>query len=158
MVDRFRDGDPNNNRVAKDPSQCGNPSEVSPWGTEVFSGNESDHAWNNQFFGGDLAGVKQAIPYLKNTLGVTGLYLMPIFQSQSDHKYDTDTYEYVDKNFGGNKGLADLSSSLKTNGMNLMLDGVFNHTSIQWPLFMNNMIKVSITSMVTLKMLAMGNR
>ena len=54
---------------------------------------------------------------------------MPIFESKSDHKYDADTYEYVDKNFGGNKGLADLSSSLKTNGMNLVLDGVFNHTS-----------------------------
>ena len=138
MVDRFRDGDPSNNRVAKDPSQFGNPSEASAWGTEVFSGDESDKVWNNQFFGGDLAGVQQAIPYLKNTLGVTGLYLMPIFQSQSDHKYDADTYDYVDKNFGGNKGLADLSSSLKTNGINLMLDGVFNHTSIEGSLFENH--------------------
>ena len=138
MVDRFRDGDPKNNRVGKDPSQFGNPSEVSAWGTQVFNGNESDKVWNNQFFGGDLTGVKEAIPYLKNTLGVTGLYLMPVFESQSDHKYDADTYDYVDKNFGGNKGLADLSSSLKTNGMNLLLDGVFNHTSTEGPLFKNH--------------------
>ncbi|WP_244834996.1 type I pullulanase [Clostridium sp. BJN0001] len=138
MVDRFRDGDSKNNRVSKDPSQFGAPSEVSEWGSEIFNGDESDKVWNNQFFGGDLTGVEEAIPYLKDTLGVTGVYLMPVFESQSDHKYDADTYEYIDRNFGGNKALADLSSSLKSNQMNLMLDGVFNHTSIEGSLFNNN--------------------
>lgn len=137
MVDRFRDGDTKNNRVAKDVSQFGHPSEVSAWGSEVYNGNESDGIWNNQFFGGDLIGVKEALPYL-TYLGVDSLYLMPIFQSGSDHKYDTDDYKYVDKNFGGNKALSDLSAEMKKKGMRLVLDGVFNHTSTEGELFKNH--------------------
>lgn len=137
MVDRFRDGDSKNNRVAKDISQFGNPSEISAWGSEVFNGEESDKIWNNQFFGGDLIGVREAIPYFKY-LGVDSLYLMPIFQSGSDHKYDADDYDHVDKNFGGNNALADLSKEAKENGINLVLDGVFNHTSTEGELFKKN--------------------
>ncbi len=135
MVDRFRDGDSSNNRVAKDVSQFGNPSEIGAWNGEIFNGTESDMIWNNQFFGGDLIGVNEAIPYLKDVLGVDALYLMPIFQSGSDHKYDADTYEFVDKNFGGNQALVELSSALDQNNMNLILDGVFNHTSVEGDLF-----------------------
>lgn len=131
MVDRFRDGDERNNRVVLDESQMGNPSEITEWGEPVTNGKETDQIWNNQFYGGDLIGVQEAIPYLKNVLGVDAVYLMPIFQSGSDHKYDTDDYNYVDKNFGGNPALADLSADLHDEGMHLMLDGVFNHTSTQ---------------------------
>ncbi len=138
MVDRFRDGDSSNNRVAKDVAQFGKPSEIAPWNSEVLSGDESDKVWNNQFYGGDLQGVREAIPYLKDTLGVDALYLMPIFQSASDHKYDVDKYEYVDKYFGGNKGLADLSMDLSNENMNLILDGAFNHTSTEGDLFKHN--------------------
>lgn len=129
MVDRFRDGDKTNNRLPMDISQSGNPSEITEWGGAITNGLESDMIWNNQFFGGDLIGVQEAIPYLKDTLGVDAVYLMPIFQSGSDHKYDTDDYRFVDKNFGGNQSLIDLSQALHDNGMHLMLDGVFNHTS-----------------------------
>ncbi len=131
MVDRFRDGDANNNRVKLDEAQMGNPSEISKWGEPVTNGTETDLIWNNQFYGGDLIGVQEAIPYLKNVLGIDSVYLMPIFQSGSDHKYDTDDYHFVDKNFGGNPALVDLSADLHQEGMHLVLDGVFNHTSTQ---------------------------
>ncbi|RRD96108.1 type I pullulanase [Clostridiales bacterium COT073_COT-073] len=135
MVDRFRDGDSQNNKVKYDFAKNGDRPELSAWGSEIYKGTESDGIWNNQFFGGDLIGVKEAIPYLKNTLGVDALYLMPIFQSDSDHKYDNDTYEYIDANFGGNLALAELGADLKGNGLNYILDGAFNHSSSSGQLF-----------------------
>ncbi|MDO4765126.1 MAG: type I pullulanase [Eubacteriales bacterium] len=135
MVDRFRDGDNSNNKKKYDFAENGDKPELSPWGSEIFKGTESDGIWNNQFFGGDLIGVKEAIPYLKNTLGVDALYFMPIFQSDSDHKYDNSTYELVDDTFGGNKGLADLGQALKSSNMHYILDGAFNHSSSSGQLF-----------------------
>ncbi len=138
MVDRFRDGDKKNNRVAMDVATQGAPSEIGEWGGEIFSGNESDKIWNNQFFGGDLIGVQEAIPYLKDILGVDALYLMPIFQSGSDHKYDIDDYNFVDQHFGGNQSLIALSNELHEKNMRLVLDGVFNHTSTNTEWFAKN--------------------
>ena len=138
MVDRFRDGDSTNNKTSMDFSKSGEKPEISAWGSPVTNGEETDKIWNNQFFGGDLTGVNEALPYLKNTLGVNALYFMPVFQSDSDHKYDNDTYEYVDGNLGGNKGLAELGKALEDNGMNYILDGVFNHTSATGSLYKAN--------------------
>lgn len=135
MVDRFRDGDSENNKQEYDFAANGDKPELSQWHTEIFNGKESDGIWNNQFFGGDLVGVKEAIPYLKDVLGVDALYLMPIFQADSDHKYDSDSYEYIDANFGGNKSLADLGQALQAKGMNYILDGAFNHSSASGQLF-----------------------
>lgn len=135
MVDRFRNGDTSNDRTVLDPSVSNDPfdftkpSEIMNWNDVPKAGYESDGIWNNDFFNGDLEGVQQALPYLKNQLGVTGVYLMPVFQSQSNHKYDTEDYEYADKNFGGNKGLQSLVSGAHNSGINVILDGVFNHTS-----------------------------
>lgn len=138
MVDRFRDGDSTNNKVKYDFAQNDDRPELSDWGSEIFTGEESDHIWNNQFFGGDLIGVKEAIPYLKNTLGVDAVYLMPIFQSDSDHKYDGESYEEVDNTFGGNKALANLGQAFVQNGMNYILDGAFNHSSSSGRFFREN--------------------
>ena len=85
-----------------------------------------------------MVGVKEGIPYLKKVLGVNALYFLPIFQSDSDHKYDNDTYDYVDKNFGGNKTLADLGKKLKKENIKYILDGVFNHTSATGSLYTKN--------------------
>lgn len=79
------------------------------------------------FFGGDLEGVKQKIPYLKE-LGVTAVYLNPIFTAPSVHKYDCIDYFHVDSHFGGDEALAELSEALHDNDMKLILDISINHT------------------------------
>lgn len=79
------------------------------------------------FYGGDLQGVKEKIPYLKE-LGVTAVYLNPIFEAPSVHKYDCIDYFHVDPHFGGDEALAELSKALHENGMKLMLDISINHT------------------------------
>ncbi len=79
------------------------------------------------FYGGDLIGIRKKIPYLKQ-LGVTSLYLNPIFQAPSVHKYDCIDYLHVDPHFGGDQALADLSKALHDNGMKLILDISINHT------------------------------
>ena len=82
---------------------------------------------NNVFFGGNLIGIKEKLPYLK-TLGVTVIYLSPIFKAYSNHKYDTGDYMQVDEMFGGDEALLSLISEAEKNGMKIILDGVFNHT------------------------------
>lgn len=81
------------------------------------------------FFGGDLQGVTKKIPYLKE-LGVTAVYLNPIFIAPSVHKYDCLDYFHVDPHFGGDEALAELSAALHENGMKLILDISINHTGI----------------------------
>lgn len=82
---------------------------------------------NNVFFGGDLAGIEKKLDYL-SSLGVTCLYLNPIFEAFSNHKYDTGCYDRIDGMFGGEEAFASLLSSAKKHGMEIILDGVFNHT------------------------------
>jgi len=79
------------------------------------------------FYGGDLVGIRQKIPYLKS-LGITALYLNPIFTAPSVHKYDCIDYLQVDPHFGGDEALADLSKELHENGMRLIVDISINHT------------------------------
>ena len=82
---------------------------------------------NNDFFGGDLAGVEKKLPYLKS-LGVNVIYLNPIFSAYSNHKYDTSDYMSVDEMFGGDEALDSLIAAAKEQGISIILDGVFNHT------------------------------
>ncbi len=82
---------------------------------------------NNCFFGGSLYGITEKLDYLQS-LGVNTLYLNPIFEAYSNHKYDTADYMNVDSMFGGNEALAELIAELKSRKMMLILDGVFNHT------------------------------
>ena len=79
------------------------------------------------FYGGDLQGIRQKIPYLKD-LGITALYINPIFRAPSVHKYDCVDYFHVDPHFGGDEALAELSAELHANGMRLILDISINHT------------------------------
>jgi alpha-glucosidase len=81
------------------------------------------------FYGGDLAGIEQKLDYLHETLGVTMLYLNPIFASGSNHRYDTDDYFNVDPHLGGNAALTSLVDALRARGMRVLLDAVLNHTS-----------------------------
>jgi 4-alpha-glucanotransferase len=79
------------------------------------------------FFGGNLAGIRAKLPYLQD-LGVTLLYLNPIFASRSNHRYDTSDYKQIDSFLGTNAEFADLCREAKTRGLRLILDGVFSHT------------------------------
>lgn len=82
---------------------------------------------NNTFFGGNLQGITSKLDYLAS-LGVTCLYLTPIFEAYSNHKYDTGDYMTVDAMFGGETALRELLQAVKKRSMRLILDGVFNHT------------------------------
>lgn len=82
---------------------------------------------NRDFFGGNLWGIIEKLPYLVS-LGVTVLYLSPIFRAYSNHKYDTGDYETVDGMFGGVEALEKLLCEADKCGISVILDGVFNHS------------------------------
>lgn len=82
---------------------------------------------NNGFYGGTLSGVKDSLNELSG-LGVNIIYLSPIFDSPSNHKYDTADYMKVDEAFGGEAALFDLIMAAEKRGIKIILDGVFNHT------------------------------
>ncbi|MBQ7338901.1 MAG: glycoside hydrolase family 13 protein [Clostridia bacterium] len=82
---------------------------------------------NNRFFGGNLWGIIEKLDILQER-GITTLYLSPIFDAASNHKYDTGDYETVDPFFGGEAALKALLAATRKRGMHVILDGVFNHT------------------------------
>lgn len=82
---------------------------------------------NNDFFGGNLEGVIEKLPYLKE-LGIGAIYLNPIFKAYSNHKYDTGDYKEIDPMFGDDAIFKKLCSEAKKAGIGIILDGVFNHT------------------------------
>lgn len=77
-------------------------------------------------FGGNIRGIIEKIPYLKS-LGVSIIYLNPIFEANSNHKYDTADYEKLDPSFGDDKDFNEFITVCKENGINIILDGVFSH-------------------------------
>ena len=81
----------------------------------------------DDFFGGNLKGIEAKLPYLKS-LGVTVIYLNPIFRARSNHKYDTGDYETIDPSFGTRADFESLCAAAKAKGIRVMLDGVFSHT------------------------------
>ncbi len=80
----------------------------------------------DNFFGGDLAGIRSRLDYLQD-LGVTGLYLTPIFRAGTNHRYDTHDYLQIDPALGGLEDFQGLVADLHKRGMRLLLDAVFNH-------------------------------
>lgn len=86
------------------------------------------------FFGGDLEGIRQSLPYLQR-LGVTALYLTPIFEARSTHRYDTVNFLRIDPALGSRADFERLAADLHACGMKLVLDGVFNHTGDDHPLY-----------------------
>lgn len=99
------------------------------WGAEIsqYPAYPGAPLKNNLFYGGDLDGVRKKLPYLAS-IGVTVLYLCPIFEAYSNHKYDTADYMRVDPMFGGREALDRLLVAAKDIGIRIILDGVFNHT------------------------------
>ncbi len=81
----------------------------------------------NDFFGGTLWGVAEKLPYLKE-LGISWIYLNPIFDTSSNHGYNTRDYMHVAAHLGGDAAFAHLAAEAKKLDMYIMLDGVFSHT------------------------------
>ena len=99
------------------------------WSEEIFiepSPGQNVYA-PDDFFGGDLEGIREKLPYLAS-LGVTALYLNPIFESASNHRYDTADYHRIDPILGTEEAFRTLAEEARTFGIRLMLDGVFSHT------------------------------
>lgn len=82
---------------------------------------------NNDFYGGDLEGIIKKLPYLKE-LNVGIIYLNPIFEASSNHKYDTGDYLKIDQMFGTEEGFKKLIEEANKYNIKIILDGVFNHT------------------------------
>lgn len=123
--ERFCNGNPDNDVKDGEYQHEGNAAiQVKNWEDAPLA-YEEGHALD--FFGGDLEGVIQKIPYLKE-LGVTAVYLNPIFSAPTIHKYDCMDYFHVDSHFGGDEALAALSKALHENEMKLILDISINHT------------------------------
>lgn len=96
-------------------------------GIPQFASERGGHLDNNEFFGGTLYGIAEKLDYIAS-LGVGVIYLNPIFEAFSNHKYDTADYMNVDEMFGGNKALDTLIKEAEKRGIRIVLDGVFNHT------------------------------
>ena len=151
--DRFRNGRSNNDPKTGDP-RYNDPVLALPWGTlpegychnyagatdtscpwrfdPTLTGLESPRG--RDYMGGDLKGVDQNLDYLKS-LGVNTLYFNPIFDSASNHGYDTQDYYKIDPYFGTQKDWENLVKHADHLGMRIILDGVYNHMSSDSPFF-----------------------
>lgn len=122
--DRFYNGNP-------DGSFLGDRTDIIKrnWGDQPFYKAEQfgGEYKANDFFGGNLEGIIKKLPYLED-LGITVIYLNPIFRASSNHKYDTGSYEEIDPMFGDEATFKRLCSEAKKRGIRIILDGVFNHT------------------------------
>ena len=79
------------------------------------------------FFGGNLQGIKEKLGYLKE-LGISVIYLNPVFESESNHHYDTGDYHKIDPILGTNEDFRELIEAAKAQGIRIIIDGVFSHT------------------------------
>ena len=111
--ERFANGD-----------KANDPEHTLPWGSK-----DPDR---EDFFGGDLQGVRDHLDYLTD-LGVNGIYFCPIFKATSNHKYDTIDYYEVDPAFGDKKLLKNLIDEAHKRGIRIMFDAVFNHMGVHSP-------------------------
>ena len=95
--------------------------------TPEFLPDSKGEILNRDFYGGSIAGILEKLPYLRS-LGVTTLYLSPIFEAASNHRYDTADYHNVDPLFGTQSEFQALCERAGDMGIRIILDGVFNHT------------------------------
>lgn len=94
----------------------------------VDNANRGSSDWSNDLYGGDLKGIEAKLDYLQG-VGVNILYLTPIGQSISSHRYDTTDYTDVDPQLGNLDDFIELATAAKSRGMHIILDGVYNHVS-----------------------------
>ncbi len=92
--------------------------DVLPWQTGPVT--------NREKYGGDLEGILRKLPYLKE-LGITGIYLNPVMEAETNHKYDTKDYTKIDPSFGDDGVMKALVAKAHEKGIRVMVDAVFNH-------------------------------
>ena len=114
MPDRFRRGD------------------MGPKGHLLRKWEDPRNIMHWDFYGGDLKGITEKLPYL-HELGITGIYMTPIFLSNSNHKYNTFSYDTIDPDFGTEEDLIELVDKAHSLGIKVMLDAVFNHSGTEFP-------------------------
>ena len=95
--------------------------------TPMYIKNKENEVIRWDFHGGNLKGIISKLNYLKS-LGISVIYLSPIFKSQSNHKYDTGDYKTIDPMFGDEEIFKELIYKAGKKGINIILDGVFSHT------------------------------
>jgi len=127
-------------------------------GTPGARGGRGGNSPANRHYGGDIQGIQAELPYLRS-LGVTAIYLNPVFKSPSVHKYDTTDYRHVDDSFGysgdtaaltaetedpatwkwtrSDQLLLDFVAEAHHQGFKVILDGVFNHAGGQFGPFLD---------------------
>jgi cyclomaltodextrinase len=116
--ERFANGDASND-----------PAGTQPWGAPPTREN---------FFGGDLRGILQRLPYLEE-LGINAIYLTPVFKARTNHKYDTCDYLEIDPAFGDKALFRRLVDAAHNLGIRVVLDAVFNHCGDGFPPFQDLM-------------------
>lgn len=170
--ERFRNGDVSNDPTIDQvkgawPHDGTSPWEIHPWGSDWYklqdyekkNGKDIWYNLQRRRYGGDLQGIIDKLDYISE-LGITAIYLNPIFESPSLHKYDAIRYEHVDPNFGpdpeGDRKLMESESphdpsswhwtsadrlalelirKAHERGIKVIFDGVFNHIGIRNPMF-----------------------
>jgi len=175
--ERFRNGDPNNNPTIEDikgayPHDTSSAWQIHPWTSDwyelqPYEKENGKNIWFNlqrRRYGGDLQGIIDKLGYLQD-LGITALYLNPIFESPSLHKYDGTSFHHVDPNFGpdpngdrnmiseeipddpstwswtsADKLFLELVKEVHQRNMYIIIDGVFNHMGLN-NLFFKDVVK-----------------
>lgn len=169
--ERFRNGDASNDPTKADiegafPNAPGLPWRVHPWTSDWYERQDYEkdapipfhHLVQRRRYGGDLQGIIDKLDYLQG-LGITAIYLNPVFDSPSSHKYDGISYHHIDPNFGpdpaGDRALMaeenpgdpstwvwtsadklalELIKQCHARGIRVIFDGVFNHMGLRsWP-------------------------
>lgn len=115
----------------------GHPHTVMPFADRVYRANKQGepYFWPNEqggqlnldYYGGDFEGIRQKLPYLAG-LGVSWIYLNPIFEAHANHRYNTADYLNADPLLGTNEEFTRLCKEAKEQGIRIILDGVFSHT------------------------------
>ena len=129
--ERFRNGDPSHLPNPAVDTYHGLPVEVhhnwldKPW--KPHSGDGSDNIACNDFFGGDIAGIIEKLDYIAS-VGANTLYINPMFEAPSNHKYDTADYTKIDPHFGSNDDFVRLCSEAAKRGIRVLPDTSINHT------------------------------
>ena len=129
--DRFARDDAWRERTA---AECAKPRRgsskqlVEDWATPPTYDRNPDRSITSwDFYGGSLKGIEEKLPHLSE-MGVTAIYLNPIFEAVSNHRYDTANYLHIDPILGTDQDFCDLCAAAHERGIGIILDGVFNHT------------------------------
>ena len=116
----------------------GKPDKLMPFADRIYRADKTGEPYfwpteqqegylNMDYYGGDFAGIQQKLPYLRD-LGVSCIYLNPIFEAHANHRYNTANYLKADPLLGTIEEFSALCAAASKEGIRIMLDGVFSHT------------------------------